>query len=50
MLESDLAQVPQRVEKADAAIRASLELAGTLTEEQRELESALNYLHRLNGA
>lgn len=46
MLESDLAQLPQRIERP-GAIRARLELSHTPAAELRELKSALNYLQRL---
>jgi hypothetical protein len=50
MLESDSAQLPFRIETADAAMQARLmELARTspVHSEKMELQSALDYLRRL---
>lgn len=53
MLESDTRVAPQRIEKADAAIRARLrELPESisLNSEQAQLQSALGYLSRVKPA
>lgn len=52
MLESDSTRIQQRVERAATAIRFRLkELSETsvVGSEQRELESALNYLRRVKA-
>ncbi len=53
MLETDSSQLPLRVQKADAAIRARLKQLPenpSGRSEQSELRSALNYLRLLNVA
>ncbi len=53
MLESDPAKVQERIETADAAIRARLkELSGSSTtnSEEMELQAALMYLSRVKGS